>query len=378
MKRFVVFLAILMAIILLAPAANVSAGSSADCSVSPHNGPPGTVFKFWCSGFSPNTYVNVWTVDPSGVAQNGPAVPGAPESIKTDASGNASFVWDSPGGQGSEYLGNLIYFSTEFGNWTWYVNELCYGKPCVVGSAAVHIDSVAVHITGAELHVSPELGYAGETEFTVTGSGFTPFAMVTLWESLPSMCDASSQLFSASAGWDGDVKADASGNIFATLAYTPGYCLGEYSLTAREVKSGRGAITTFKLTGKPIVPTYGESDTLTVSPSTVNAAASVLQYIATVSGWGFQPGEVVSCWITRPDNAVAAAIDLTRFGFDTKADASGHIAAAMVGSDLSSNIDNGYVVWSAQSRTHRITCRGNASGVTQLGTFEVVGTTFDP
>jgi hypothetical protein len=103
-----------------------------------------------------------------------------------------------------------------------------------------------------------------------------------------------------------------------------------------------------------------------------------LQYIATVSGWGFQPGEVVSCWVTRPDNAVAAAIDLTRFGFDTKADASGHIAAAMVGSDLSSNIDNGYVAWSAQSGTHRITCLGNASGVTQLGTFEVVGTTFDP
>lgn len=378
MKRLIVCIAILAAILLLAPAANVSAGSNADCSVSPHNGPPGTVFKFWCSGFSPNTYVNVWTVDPSGVAQNGPAVPGAPESIKTDASGNASFVWDSPGGQGSYYLGFYPIFSVEFGTWTWYVNELCYGKPCVVGSAAVHIDSVAVNITGAELHVSPELGYAGETVFTVTGSGFTPFEMVTLWESLPPMCDASSQIFSASAAWDGDVKADAGGNIFATWGYTPGYCLGEYSLTAREVKSQRGAIATFRLTGKPIAPTYGNSDTLTISPNTVNAAASVLQYIATVSGSGFHPGEVVSCWITRPDNAVAAAIDLSRFGFDTQADASGHIAKAMVGSDLSSNIDNGPVVWSAISGTHRITCRGNASGVTQLGTFQVVGNTFDP
>lgn len=377
MKRLVVFLAVLLAILFLAPAANVSAGSGADCSVSPHNGPPGTVFTFWCSGFSPNTYVNVWTVDPSGVAQNGPAVPGAPGSVKTDASGNASFVWDSPGGQGSLYLGFLVSFSVEFGDWTWYVNELCYGKPCVVGSAAVHIDGVAVNITGAELHVSPELGYAGETEFTVTGSGFTPLQMVTLWESVPPMCDASSSLFSTSAGYDGDVKADAAGNIFATLSYSPGNCLGEYSLTAREVKSERGAITTFRLTGKPISPTYGDSDTLTVSPNTINAAAAIFQVAATVSGSGFQPGEIVSCWVTRPDTAVA--LGFFNYGFDTKADASGRISEPLFGSDLSSHMGTGDpVAWSAQSGMHRITCRGNASGVMQLGSFLVAGTTFDP
>lgn len=377
MKRWFVFLGILLSVVFLAPAVNVSAGSGADCSVSPHHGPPGTVFAFACYGFSPNTYFNVWTVDPSGVAQNGPAVPGAPESIKTDSAGNASFVWDSPGGQGSEYLGNLIYFSVEFGRWTWYVNELCYGKPCIVGSASVDIDGVSVSITGAELHVSPETGYAGETEFTITGSGFTPLEMVSLWDSLPP-CDANSQVFSMSSERIGDVKADSAGTFSVTLSYPPGYCLGEYSMTAREVKSERGAITTFRLTGKPIAPTYGDKDTLTVSPNTISAAAAVLQYIATVSGSGYKPGEIVSCWITLPDSAVAAPSDLSRYGFDTKADASGHIAAAMVGTDLSSNMGFPGPAWSAHSGTFRVTCRGNASGVTQLGSFEVVGTTFDP
>lgn len=378
MKRWIIFPGILLTIIFLASAARVSAGSAAQCGVSPQHGPPGTNFAFSCSGFSPNTIVNVWTVDPSGVAETGPTVPGAPASIKTDESGSAAFVWTSPGGSNHpSYLGGPVDLATEFGNWTWYVNELCSGKPCIVGSAGVHIDSVAADITGAELHVSPDLGYAGKTEFTVTGSGFTPLQIVTLWTSSPALCDTSTFLFATSAAFLRDVKADESGNIATTLDFSPGDCLGEYSLTAREVVSQRGAITTLKLTGEPITPTYGDSDTLTVSPNTIDAAAGIFQTVATVSGSGFQAFEVVSCWVTRPDNAVAQGF--LDFGFDTKANGSGQIAATMIGSDLSSSMGgNPFATWSAISGTHRITCRGNSSGVTQLGSFRVVGDTFDP
>lgn len=379
MKRLVVLLALVLGLASLVPLATAQAGASASCSVSPHNGPPGTTFAFACSGFSPNTYVNIWTVDPSAVAQNGSAVLGAPDSIKTDSAGNAAFVWTSPGGQ-SLFYSNSFYvnYSVEFGTWTWYVNELCYGKPCIVGSAAVHIDGVPVSITGAALSVSPDQGYVGETTFTITGHGFTPLQPVSLWYSLPSLCDASSQIFSASAARVGDITADASGSFSTSFFLPGGFCLGRYGMTAREVRSARGAIAEFKLKAKPISPTYGDSDTLIVSPNTINAAATVFQYVAMVSGSGYQPGEVVSCWITRPDSAVAEFPDLSRYGFDAKANASGQFSASMTGGDLSSLMGFSGAAWSAQSGTHRITCRGNASGITQLGSFLVVGTMFDP
>ena len=210
----------------------------------------------------------------------------------------------------------------------------------------MRIDSVAVDISGAALTISPDAGYLGETTFTVTGSGFTPFQMVTLWLTMPPLCDASAAVWAMSAAYLSDVKADASGHISDSFYLVTGTCEGTYGLTAREVKSDRGAITSFKMTGKPIAPTYGDNDTLVVSPGTVNAGAFFFEYIATVSGSGFKPGEVVSCWVTRPDAAVA--LGYFGYGFDTKADAAGHINAPMVGSDLSSLMGTGeHYVWSA-------------------------------
>lgn len=379
MKRLVFLFGLVLAVALLIPAANVKAGSGALCSVSPQHGPPGTVFSYECSGFSPNTYISLWNVDPSGVAQNGEATPGAPNSIKTDEAGRLLFTWYSPGGQSILYANSFyVNFSSEFGNWTWYFDQLCYGKPCIVGSATVHMDSVPVSITGAELSVSPDVGIVNKTTFSITGHSFTPLQPVSLWLTMPPMCDTSNQVFAISAASLGDVKADASGNISSSFFLPPGYCQGNYSVTAREVRSERGAIATFRMDAEPIAPTYGDGDTLTVSPNTINAAATAFEHIATVSGSGFQPYEIVSCWITRPDNAVAAPVDLSRYGFDTKANAGGQIAASIVGTDLSSNMGNGALAWSAMSGPHRVTCRGNASGVTQFGSFLVVGTVFDP
>jgi hypothetical protein len=385
MKRSLVLLVIFTALLALFPATSALAGSAASCSVSPTHGLPGTNFAFSCSGFSPNTIVNIWASDPSGVAQAAGVVPGAPNSVKTDAGGSASFVWTSPGGTNHPIYTPFPFavdFAVELGDWTWYVQQLCYGKACIVGSATVHIDSGSLEtIAGANVTVTPSSGFFGDkpgsaTTFHLVGSGFAPGEYVDLWVTQPPGCDTDNNFFSSSADSlntftnelvPNSLKADASGTIAISFTLFSENCVGTYYVTARALGSGAGGIGWFTVTGAGITGTFGETHTLTVNPSAVQGNLLPEAFAMTVSGSGYAPGEGVSCWVTRPDTR-------TEGSFNGKADASGSIAIAAIGADIQSV----WPLWSAQPGEYTLTCRGNSSGVTQFGHFTVVGAAVDP
>lgn len=367
-KTLTFILAALLLVVMVPAAVKASAGAPADCSVSPSHGIPGTVFAFSCSGFTPNTIVNVWVADPSNVGMTGNDAPGAPSNVKTNGNGDASFTWQSA----SHLTGN---FASELGVWNWFVQELCFGKPCIVGSAIVTIDGFAEAHTGAYLTVTPDRGTVftdslvpGEvgTIFAFHGWGFAPREYVNLWYAQPPMCDTSDLYYSDSARSYGTVKASDAGEIDFTLARGYFDCTGTYTMTARALGSRVGAEASFVLVGHAVNLNGGEG-ALTVSPNPVSANLRHFEYAFTVSGSGYSAGEVVTCWTLRPDSRSGDP-------FDGKADASGTFSATAIGD----NLDAAMPFWSAQPGSWIVTCRGNASSIAETGHFTVTAPLLDP
>lgn len=366
MKRFLLFAGFLVMVAALIPTATAYAGTAAHCIADPTHGRPGTIFTFVCSGFSPNTLVNVWSVDPSGVAQSGQESAGAPESIKTDEQGVARFSWASPAHETG------WYFAAELGNWLWYVNQLCNGKACIVGSAGIHIDSGGEGVSGANLAVTPNPVYLshnqiGYVTFGINGSGFAPYENVNLWLTQPAMCDRSAFAYSMSAIDLGTAKADRSGSFSTATAFSVYNCVGNYTITARALGSGRGAEAAFALRGNSGTGTFGDTNTLVVSPDHVAADLGLFTPAFTVSGPGFEANEPISCRTTRPDSRGS-------FPFFGKANGDGILNVTASGFAVDSYWPN----YSAQVGVWRVTCHGDKSGVTQFGQFTVVGGVVDP
>lgn len=365
MKRFLLYGLFILSVVTLIPTGTALA-ATAQCTADPVHGRPGTVFSFVCSGFSPNTWVNVWTVDPSGVAQSGNNAIGSVDNTKTDEQGVARFSWVSPAHETG------WYFATELGDWLWYANELCNGQPCIVGSAKVQIDSGGEVVSGANLAVTPNPVLLGDNEigyvtFGINGSGFAPYEYVNLWLTQPELCDRSAFSFSMSAMDIGTVKADGSGSFSTGYPLSVYNCVGNYTVTARALGSGRGAEAPFLLQGNGIKGTYGDTNTLVVSPDRVVGDLGLFAAAFTVSGSGYEPNEPISCRTTRPDSRGA-------FPFFGKANEDGTLSLTTGGFA----VDSYWPYYAAQTGLWRVTCHGDKSGVTQFGQFTVVGDVVDP
>lgn len=366
MKRIILFAAFLLSIGALMPAATASAGTAAQCTADPSHGQPGTVFHVVCSGFSPNTWLNVWAVDPSGVAQSGQEAPGAPNNIKSNEKGEASFSWVTPAHETG------WYFATGLGDWIWYVNQLCGGQACIVGTTSIHIDRVEEAFSGASLAVTPNPVHLTDTligfvVYRVTGSGFAPNEYVNLWLTQPPLCDRGQFSFAMSAIDMGTVKADLSGNISLQSVFSAYNCIGQYVVTARALGSGRGAEAAFALMGNDVKGTFGDTNTLVISPDHVRADLRLFEPAFTVSGSGYEPKETGQCRATRPDGR-------SSFPIDFRADEQGNLNAGAGGFA----VDSFWANYASQPGVWRITCQGDKSGVIQFGQFTVIGDVVDP
>lgn len=277
------------------------AGSN-NCSVSPSaSGEVGTVFTISCWGFSPNTWTNVYAVEPDGRASGIDVYGFFPTLVKSDGAGYATlyFVTEFPG-----------FFSAPVGHYTFVVQQLGLGNSIVVEDHVdIDVQSRPESYSGAYLSATQD-----GRSVSFSGWGFGPYENVNVWVTQPdgSKCSGLGidQLSLAALGGGGSslwigpstVKADTAGNIAFTIDFQSSACIGDYVVTVRSPSSGRAAEASFTINGDPVTATGGAY--ITVSPNQVPSYNSFF----TVSGWGFPANTVVNCWFTRPDGRVLGFI----------------------------------------------------------------------
>ena len=316
-----IFLCLFVVIVVSAPRFVEAAGPT--LAVAPASGPAGTVFTFTGSGFSPNKIINIYAVEPDGLAAAGCWNYAAPCNVKTSETGSISFSWRSDR--------NSIR-SQALGKYTWVARELKIGADPVDAQASVMVTSGGEDvISGAALNVSPSAG----RQFSFSGSGFVPGEIVNAWLTYPPNCSSDWTRYPSAAvgvGFPSEfagavgpqaIKVTESGSIVFGVSMTsfdgnwhvspnrdeylpPGYvyiientasCLGRYSMSVRSLKSGKGAIVEFEVTGNPI----DESAKLEVEAFLGAEGASVLFPVITARGSKYASNEGINCWSTRPD-----------------------------------------------------------------------------
>jgi hypothetical protein len=377
MYRRVTCVSLLLVLFALVWTTAPARAAGASCVSDPVSGPPGTTFQIVCSGFSSNTHVNAYVVEPDGRAISAGQVVGFDSnvgggSILTTGAGNASFAWHSQDGRIEQPGGGA--FAHQLGAWTWVVHELGPAQTIVAqGQATVMIDAFHWEQTGASLHSET----ADHALHTFSGAGFWRDEYVNIWVTLPIHCSGRANVEGASADdplfqglFDGfigpnTVKANERGEIAFSILFTSRACRGYYQVTVHALGSGYGAITEIAVGGNEIIETFGVS--ITAVPDSIDALYPILTLLG--NGWGAY--REVNCWSTRPDGR--------SFNLGTaKADAAGHFAWDVHISNTPGGPDSFSPFASEEPGLWSITCRAPASGDTALTRIMVHALTSDP
>lgn len=408
----------------------VLAAADATCVSDPSSGPVGTTFVITCRGYTPNSYVYAYLVEPGGVAGQLFDQSGA---IKIDEQGSISYVQPS------------FYANAALGTGTWHfvAEELGLAKAVLHrGETAFTITSGTEGVSGAALSADPavihkpEQGYVhfnspgvrfnfqnASEPVTLAGSGFAPHEMVSYWVEPPrGSCSSLTSHQKYDLGiiapglggaylhadqnipvYDGmgsvafdTIKADSAGKVSTQAFFYMTACEGEWHFVARGNFSGKGADTLVTVTGNAV-----KTDAwLYADPGTVSAMFDRIRF----SGSGFGAGERVSCWLRTPQGQVLGFPNLLFFEFSGTtsfqrtspilADDSGSISFDMVTGGLYSRtktteIINGVPTTSDDTNTDAIasegalgeyamSCRGDTTGATGIATFTVTGGFVDP
>lgn len=430
-KLVLIFVALFILIALVAvPHAATLAAADAICVSDPSSGPVGTNFVLTCSGYTPNTYVYAYLVEPSGAAaqlfnQSG--------SIKVNEHGSISYTQPS------------FYGNTSLGTGTWHFVAEQLGLAHTViyhGETTFTITGGTEGVSGATLSADPTLIHkpeAGIGRFTngaitfntfntsdpseLTASGMLPGEVVSFWVEPPrGSCSTNTAHYDVKYGqvvpgvggiyihtihnsaiYDGfgstefdNVPADKNGNAATKALFFPNACEGPWHFVARGNSSHRGGDTWVTLVGNSINTTAD----LSANPGTVNAMFGHI----TFSGSGFAPMEHLSCWITSPQGQVtgfpypitAEFSQPTQFQRTNQilADASGSVSFNLVtGSvydktDITINDNTGSTQGSFTTTealasegalgAWAMSCRGDTSGATAIARYTVTGSVIDP
>lgn len=344
--------------IFAAAAPRANAASGAWCWSDPEKGPVGTVFTVYCSGFSPNTHVSTYVVEPDGAAANW-------GSSKTNETGDVSF---------SFYSAWQPYGGAALGKWTFVTEKLGLAKTVLErGTASFQVTGGTEGVSGADIWTDADVLEKGKT-MTLYGSGFKPYEIVTVWIEFPNGdCSSFTEhippyvnlpvFYGESTEWSGDVKADGNG-AFAVSAW--GYswsCEGKYRLVARGNSSGYGDETWFSLIGNAVETNAW----LSADKALVGA---INEYIS-FSGSGFGANESVTCWLRTPQNQALQVYNIP----DIKTDGSG----AFSFTTWTGGYFPGYNYFSEGALgVYAMSCRGNLSGATAIAEFTVTGGIVDP
>lgn len=433
MKRII---ALCIALVMLAsfavvPQTVIHAAADATCVSDPAAGPVGTVFEITCSGFTPNSYVYAYLVEPAGVAVTLFESDGA---IKANEKGAIVYEQES----------KFEAFATlQVGTWHFVAEETGLAKTVLHrGETTFTITGGTESVSGAELEASPTTihkpaqAYDRFTfpSFTLSalafsepvkleGKGFEPNEMVTFWlEPAGGGCATMTRHQSADAGeilpgvaaiyvhqdinspiYDGygaqefaGRKANAAGEVEAEIAFTSIACEGQWRMVARGNASHHGAQTWVTVTGNAVTT----NAVLEATPSSASAMFATIQF----NGSGFGSGEHVSCWLTTPqgqtlgypDELFMSYFSPTKYVRKTElfADARGDVNFSFVSGNVYDHTSVTYTVGGiAQNDTHTeyapmnsegalgeyaMSCRGDTTGNTAIARFTLTGGIVDP
>jgi len=342
-----------------APAAH--AGTQATCWTDPTSGPIGTVFTVYCAGFSRDTILNVYYVEPDGAAL-------AYGDIKTNETGSIALPFFTKFG---------TFGATSVGNWTVVADQKGLANSIIAhAQVTFRVTGGTEGVSGAAIWTDPTKVTPLHT-FILYGSGFAPNETVTVWWEYPNG-DCSSFTYhdwifntpgyrGYSSLYVGDVKADAGGNFAVNDGFNPTACEGAYRYVARGNGSGLGGETWVTLVGNAITTTAGAS--LSASPTTVAGAADWVYF----TGSGFGANSPVSCWITTPHSQVTAVDQLWQP--PTKSDASGNLSFSIYTGSLAPQF---ILASEGALGTYTMTCKGETTGAIATADFRVTGGTFTP
>lgn len=438
MKKFVFVLVALLALFALVavPRATTFAAADATCSSDPSSGPVGTTFVITCWGFTPNAHVYAYLVEPAGVATTLFASSG---DIKVGEDGSITYV------QQSAYQ---PFTTLATGTWGFVAEELAPGHSVLHrGETTFRITGGTEGVSGAWMSASPSTINKPEKAYTkfnfppfgilsenftepvtLSGSGFAPNEVVTVWVepphggcpsltvhenwkeglvlygvlairqeweySTPIYDSYGSQLF-------GSVKADAGGNASGSVYFTALACEGEWHFVARGNTSGWGADTIVTVIGNPVATDAW----LSADRSSVTGIFDTINF----SGSGFGANETVSCWLTSPRGQTIGFPAPEFFTFNlvvpgvgeqylkdnpVRSDAGGNIGfslttgsvlinatqhATVGGVGFDASLHQAFPIQSEGALGEwAMSCRGDVSGATAITHFTVVGGFVDP
>lgn len=333
--------------------------SAAGCVADPAVGPIGTTFQIYCSGFTPNTWLNAYFVEPDGAAVTGP-------DIKSDQYGQTVRPFFTKfGNVGATALGTYTYVIDEKG---------LANKILSHGEVTFRVTGGTEGVSGATLW-SSDASITKSESTTIYGSGFQPGEVVTVWWEYPHGDCSAYTLHGPFINFPGifeglstlglgNLKVGSDGTISFPLNWFSDDCEGTYRIVARGNSSGNGAETWVTVTGNAV-------STNAVLEASPNKAQALFDFVY-FTGSGFSGNEPVSCWLTSPQGRAAAVYGLDKIFF--KAD-NGNLSFSIYTGSLVPSFIYGS---EGALGEYAMTCRGDVSGATAIARFTVTGNTLDP
>ena len=253
-----------------------SGASSASLSASPAAPRQNDTVTLNGAGFTPGELVSVWITYPDfrvyGVAE-----------LETNGDGAFNYPYLP------DFLGAGF---TPTGRYTYTARGQNSGRE-VYASVDVSIGSAPGASAGVTLSAEPGRDAQG-SYFVFRGSGYRGGEEVALWLRYPDNTVA--DMGRAVAG---------SGGSFEYTIYVTGAPVGRYALTARGLEGGANGIAEFEVQVADLTEATGAAK-LAVAPT-----PDVQRSYADFSGSGFEPGEIVTVWVTLPDYSTRWVGDVT-------------------------------------------------------------------
>jgi len=354
------------------------AGTVTSCWADSYKLSQGQSTNIYCSGFSPLTILNTYYAEPDGTAVIG-------EDVKSDQDGNVVFRWTN---------GVKNQYSYQLGTYKIVVQQLGLAHAIVAfGTVEISFSGEGDNVSGALLTSSQSKYDITSDSIILTGSGFAPGEIVTLWIQRPALCSSytyhyvdgkNGAIFDTAAQFDevgtyqvDDIKADSTGGFVTQRFFGLAACEGTWRYAARGNTSGLGATTEIVLTG----PSVATNASLIPSKNSVGAFNDTIQFAAS----GFGANEILNCWTTSPDGRALAygqpgSFDSIKMG----ADGSGVISlttGAFIASKGFPPFPPGFIVpvmSEGSLGVWKLTCTGVASKATAIASYTVYGYELTP
>lgn len=227
-------------------------------------------------GFSPQETVAIWITYPNFEVF-------AVAEVETNTDGNFTYPYVM------DFLGATF---TPTGKYTYTARGKSSGRE-VYADIRVEVPEAPGTSAGVVMQVEPMRDAQG-AYFRISGANFGGSETLALWLRYPDNTVAD----------QGQIQAGPDGT-FSYVLRADGAPTGRYALTARGLTTGLNGIAEFEITPGDLTVATGEAR-LTILPSE-NGQRS----FALFEGSGYQPGEVVSIWVTLPDNSTLAIGDVT-------------------------------------------------------------------